>query len=257
MPDSSSTGRSLKTLDTAMEIADTIQQLSGAEIGDLADELNLARSTVHGYIKTMESKGYVVYEDGRYHIGLEFLNKGGHARMRKSEYDFIIAKLNDLAEQTGERVQFIVEESGRGYYIHTSIGENAVEVDAHIGKKIHLHASSAGKAILAHLSEERLELILDRWGTPAYTQETITNREELHDELETIQERGYSLSEQESISGLRAIGVPIQYHDNGQLLGAISLSGPAYRLQGDRFEQEILNTVLGVANEIELDLEYQ
>lgn len=256
MPDSSSTGRSLKTLSTAMELIDTIQELNGAEIGDLVEELNLARSTVHGYVKTLERNGYLVYENENYQIGLEFLNKGGHARTRKSEYDFIIAKLDDLAERTGERVQFIVEENGRGYYIHTSIGENAVEVDAHIGKKIHLHASSAGKAILAHLSEERLELILDQWGTPAYTRQTITNEDELLDEFEMIRERGYALSEQESISGLRAIGVPIQYH-NGELFGAISLSGPAHRLQGERFEQKILDTVLGTANEIELDLEYQ
>ena len=257
MANQSSSGRRLKTLDTAADLIDLIQHRDGAGIADLAEDLDLAESTVHGYVKTLEDRGYLIYEEDEYHIGLEFLCKGGHSRIRKSEYDFIITKLDDLAEQTGERVQFIVEENGRGYYIHTSIGENAVEVDAHIGKKIHLHASSAGKAILAHLSEERTEKILDQWGTPTYTQKTITTRGELIDELEAIRERGYAISDQESISGLRAIGVPIQFHDSGQPLGAISLSGPAHRIQGDRFKQDIPNTILGIANEIELDLEYQ
>lgn len=257
MSDQSSPGRQLKTLITAANLLDLVQDQKGVGITKLSEELELAESTVHGYVKTLESWGYLTYEENKYHIGLEFLNKGGHARTRKPEYDFIIDKLDDLAGQTGERVQFIVEENGRGYYIHTSIGENAVQVDAHIGKKIHLHASSAGKAILAYLPEERFEEVLTEWGTPMYTEQTITDEAALLDELEEIRERGYSVSDQESIEGLRAIGVPIQYQDSDQPLGAISLSGPAHRLQGERFEQEIPNKILGIANEIELDLEYQ
>lgn len=248
--------RPLKTVETAVDIVDAIQRLGGADIGELAREFDLAQSTVHGYVKTLENRGYLTFEDGTYHVGLEFLNKGGHARKRKREYDFIIGKLDDLAEQTGERVQFIVEENGRGYYIHTSIGENAVHVDAHIGKKIHLHASSAGKAILATLPEERVDAILDRWGLPAYTQQTVTTREALFEDLRSIRDVGYATSEQESIDGLRAVGAPIQV-DGDEAIGAISFSGPAHRLTGEWFEDEIPNLVLGVTNEIELDLKYQ
>ncbi|SFT05373.1 IclR family transcriptional regulator [Halostagnicola kamekurae] len=257
MANNTSSGRQLKTLTTAFELIDIIQQQNGMSIESLAKEMDLAQSTVHGYVKTLTNNGYLVYEDGKYHIGLEFLNKGGYARMRKPEYDLIISKLEGLAEQTGERVQFIVEENGRGYYIHTSIGQNAVQVDAHIGKVVHLHASSAGKAILAHLSEDRVKQILNQWGTPTYTQHTITSYEELLEELSTIRDRGYSISDQESISGLRAIGAPIRSQSSGQPLGAISLSGPAHRLKGEWFEQEIPDIVLAVVNEIELDLEYQ
>ncbi|ELY96244.1 IclR family transcriptional regulator [Natrialba taiwanensis] len=257
MVNNPSSGRQLKTLKTAFELVDIIQQQNGMSIESLAKEMDLAQSTVHGYVKTLTNTGYLVYEDGKYHIGLEFLNKGGYARTRKPEYDLIISKLEGLAEQTGERVQFIVEENGRGYYLHTSIGQNAVQVDAHIGKVVHLHASSAGKAILAHLSEDRVKQILNQWGTPAYTQHTITSDEGLLEELSTIRERGYSISDQESISGLRAIGAPIRSQSSGQPLGAISLSGPAHRLKGEWFEQEIPDIVLAVVNEIELDLEYQ
>ncbi|WP_435156694.1 IclR family transcriptional regulator [Haladaptatus sp. DFWS20] len=252
----SSPSRSLKTIETAIDIVDAIQQRGGANAQELAQEFDLAQSTIHGYVKTLENRGYLTHENGEYHVGLEFLNKGGHARKRKREYDFIIRKLDDLAEQTGERVQFIVEENGRGYYIHTSIGENAVQVDAHIGKKIHLHASSAGKAILAYLPEKRVHQILDRWGLPVYTQQTITNRGELENELQSIRDAGYAKSEQESITGLRAVGAPIRPSED-EPIGAISFSGPAHRLTGEWFEEEIPNIVLGVANEIELDLKYQ
>lgn len=252
----SSPSRPLKTVETAIDIVDAIQRSDGSDVQELAREFDLAQSTVHGYVKTLENRGYLTVDDGEYHVGLEFLNKGGHARKRKREYDFIIGKLDDLAEQTGERVQFIVEENGRGYYIHTSIGENAVHVDAHIGKKIHLHASSAGKAILATLPEERVHQILDRWGMPEYTQHTVTDREELFDELHSIREMGYATSEQESITGLRAVGAPIQPYESNPI-GAISFSGPAHRLTGDWYDEEVPNLVLGVANEIELDLKYQ
>jgi DNA-binding IclR family transcriptional regulator len=250
-------GRQLKTIETATDIIDIIQKLNGAEINELAQELDLAQSTVYGYVNTLENQGYLTQEDELYYLGLEFLNKGGHTRTRKSEYEFVIKKVNDLVNRTAERAQFIVEENGRGYYIHTATGENAVHVDARVGKKIHLHASSAGKALLAAFSETRVRQILEQWGTPSYTQQTLTGRDDLLAELSSIRERGYSISDQESIEGLRAIGVAIHPDDDKEPVGAISLSGPAHRLKGTWFEQELPDIVRGVVNEIELDLKYQ
>lgn len=250
-------GRPLKTIETAVEIVDIIQQNDGAELDDIVQQLGLAQSTVYGYVKTLENRGYLIHETGTYHLGLEFLNKGGHIRTRKREYDFIIEKVDDLVDRTAERAQFIVEENGRGYYLHTATGDNAVHVDARIGKKIHLHASSAGKALLAALPDERVDQILDQWGTPSYTKSTLTTPGDLFAELESIRERGYAISDQESIEGLRAIGVVIQPDETVEPIGAISLSGPAHRLKGEWFEQEIPDIVRGIVNEIELDLKYQ
>lgn len=257
MNDDTAPGRTLKTVETAIEIADYIQKCSGADIDEISEEFNIAPSTVHGYVKTLESKGYLTEKNNEFDIGLEFLAKGGYTRTRPSEYDFIIGKVDDLAKRTGERAQFIVEEHGRGYYIHTSTGEQAVQVDAHIGKKIHLHASSAGKAILANLPKRKVEDIIGKWGSPAYTENTITDEQKLFQELDTIQDQGYATSDQESITGLRAVGVPIQPSDSGNLIGAISLSAPIQRLKDGWPNAEIADQVQSTVNEIELEVKYR
>lgn len=252
-----SPGRSLKTIETATTILDTVQRLEGAELSEIAVAVDLAESTVHGYLTTLESLGYLIRNDQHYHIGLEFLNKGGHARARTPAYELIIPKVDNLASQTGERIQFIVEENGYGYYIHVATGENAILVDAHIGKRVHLHASSAGKAILSALPKARVDAILDRRGMPSYTSATITTRSDLTDELAAIDERGYSISNEESISGLTGIGVPIHSDTHGEPIGAISLSVSPHRFDDEYFEDEISNTLLRTVNEIELDLQYR
>lgn len=247
-------GRPLKTVKTAFRVVEIVQTFEGAEIADIANHLNLARSTVHGYVTTLEQDGYLTYEDGVYHLGMEFLNKGGHVRNRKPEYEIIISKVNDLADQTDERAQLIVEEYGLGTYIHTATGDNAVHMNARIGKQSQLHASAAGKAILACLPEKRVTEIIDRHGLPSFTPETITAQDELDDELKAIHDRGYAINDQESVEGLRSIGAPIV--SNETVIGAISISGPAHRMKGDWFTDEIPDIVLGATNELQLNISY-
>lgn len=247
--------RTLGTIERAGAVIDTIQELDGARVSELADHLDLSPSTVHAYLTTLEQARYLVKEGDEYHIGLRFLSVGGYASNRKTGYQLAKQKVRDLAEKTGERAQFIVEEHGRGIQLQMEASDSAVQTDARVGKETYLHASAAGKSILANLGEERVDEIVDRWGLPALTENTITDREKLAEELELIRGRRYSFNKSESIEGLHAVGVPIKAHDDA-ILGALSVSGPANRLEGDWFEDEIPHQLLGVANEIKLNIKY-
>lgn len=247
--------RTLKTIDRTVEIISAIQQLDGARVSELAEHLDLSPGTVHAYLSTLQNARYLVKEGDEYNIGLRFLSVGGYASTQTNGYRFIKRKVKELADMTDERAQFIVEEHGRGFHLYVEVSRSAVQTDARIGKEVALHASAAGKSILANLDEQRVDAIVDRWGLPKKTENTITEREALDVELETIRERGYSFNRSESIDRLRAVGVPIMRQD-GSVLGALSVSGPAKRLRGDRFEAEIPRRLLGVANEIELKIEY-
>lgn len=252
---SSGTG-SLTTIETTLEIVEAIEAMEGARVSELADRLDAPASTIHGHLATLHQQSYLTKEGDEYHIGLQFLNRGGHARQRKEGYRLADEKVEQLAAETGERVQFVVEENGRGYYLHTDIGENAVLADARIGKRIHLHDSSAGKAILAQLPEDRVHSIVDRWGLPAFTEHTTTEREELLEELEEVREQGYALNKEETHKGLHAVGAAVETQQ-GQVLGAFSVSGPSNRLKGERLEQEIPDLLRGITNELELKLSYK
>lgn len=246
-------GRRSKTVVNAFQILEHLRERDGATLTELSDAFGKAKSTVHRYVSTLEHLGYVVREDGVYYPSLQFLDFAEYARNRKPAYVLAKQKVEELAAETEERVQFLVEEHGKGVYVYRSTGSHAVRTDPGIGKTVHLHTIAAGKAILAHLPRRRVEAILDRHGLPARTEHTITDREVLFEALTEIRECGYSLNRQESVEGLHAVGVPI-VGPTDRAIGALSISGPSHRMKGEWFERELPDHLLGLSNEIELNV---
>lgn len=238
-----------------LRILGGLKELDGAGVTELSNYLDIPKSTVHNHLSTLYDSKFVIKQDGDYHLGLRFLDLGETARLNRVESERIKRKVESLAERTGERAQFIVEEHGYGVYIYRSKGKNAVSTDSRIGRHITLQASSAGKAVLAHLPGERVEQILEEIGLPAETENTITDYDELIDELELVRERGYATNKEESTPGLRAVGSPILWPD-GSVVGALSISGPTHRLKGDMLEQELPDLIMGATNEIELNISF-
>jgi DNA-binding IclR family transcriptional regulator len=238
-----------------MSIVEQIRETGGATVTELAAESDLAKSTVHGYLATMHDEGYLVKDGTDYHVGTKFLRLGEHSRTRRQEYSMAAEKVTDLADRTDERAQFVVEEHGRGVFLYRKTGEHAVETNSGTGKRMYLHSTAAGKSILAHLTRENVEAIIDEWGLPAITENTISNREALFDELEAIRDRGYAFNHEENIEGLHAVGAPLVLDEQG-VIGALSISGPTHRMKGDWFDRELPDRLLGIVNELELNIAY-
>lgn len=247
--------RTIRSVETAFDIVEHLKETDGAGVSELAAELDLAKSTVHSHLATLYSKGYVTRDGDTFHVALRFLDLGNYARERDVLYQVGRPKVDELAEQTGEKVWILAEEHGRGIHLYVASGKRSVRTYARTGQLNYLHQLAAGKAILAFLPDERIDEIVDRYGLPARTEDTITDPEELRDELEAIRERGFAQNREESIPGLHAVGVPITDED-GVAIGSLSLSAPAKRLRGERFDEEVPNLLLGIANEIEINMAY-
>jgi DNA-binding IclR family transcriptional regulator len=240
------------TAKTLFDIIEYVQEEQGASLAEAANDLKYAKSTIHRHLTTLKRRGYIVENDG-YYVGLRFLELGERARNRHHAYGLAREKVVELAEETGERAQFIVEEHGQAVYIHRSLGKHAVSTDPGIGKRIPLHSTSAGKAILAAMPDDEVSRILERTKFESITDETITAPERLQEELDQIRERGYAFNIEENLEGLHAVGVPITIGEN-EVIGALSVSGPSHRLTGDLFEEELPSLLLGTANELELNI---
>lgn len=238
-----------------MEIVEKVMELEGAGVSELATELDMAKSTVHGYLATLHQLGYLIKEEETYQLGTRFLQLGEYSRTRKVEYRMAARKVTELANETDERSQFVIEEQGRGVFLYRESGAHGVETGSGTGKRMYLHSTSAGKAILAHLPDGIVDEILNRWGLPAVTSSTITNEDDLRNELAEIRDRGFAINREENIQGLHAVGVPVK-PQGGQVIGALSISGPTHRLKGDYLVKELPNLLLGTANELELNIAY-
>ncbi|MFC6988817.1 IclR family transcriptional regulator [Haloplanus sp. GCM10025708] len=167
-------------------------------------------------------------------------------------YATVQPKIISLAEETQERAQFFVEEHGKIIYVHRVTGANGVDADSRLGRRLPITATAAGKVILAHLPDDRVAEILDDHGFPDLTENTITDREAFLEHLETVRERGYGLNDEEYIKGLRVVSVPVM-DPGGDVVGAISVSGPTYRLDDGRFTETLPKKIKATANEIELN----
>lgn len=245
----------VRTTQTVFRIIQTIFREDTVQLTALAEELGMAKSTMHRHLRTLEELGYVVEEDGFYRIGFKFLRLGEHTRTRIKPYHLAKRKVEELADKTDERAQFIVEEHGRAVYVFRETGKQAVQTDSEIGKRIPLHATAAGKAILAHLPQERVEEIVEVQGLEQLTPNTISSEDTLYNNLESIREKGFSINNGESTEGLRAIGVPVMYEE-GSVLGALSVSAPAHRFEEEELEETVQRLILGTANELELNIRY-
>lgn len=245
----------VNTTGTVFRIVETLRELDGARVTELAEHLDVAASTAHRHLSTLHDLEYVVKDGDVYRLSFKFLRLGEHTRDRRDAYRMAKEKVSDLADETEERAQFIIEEHGQAVYVFRENGVHAVPADSGIGKRIPLHATAAGKAILAHLPDERVDEILDKRGLAAQTTHTTVDETALREELEMVQDRGYSFNKQESIEGLRAVGVVVT-SENDRVLGALSVSGPTHRLKDDFFEEEVPSLLLGTANELELNIKY-
>ena len=251
--DTDNGGRQLQTTMTSLEVIEQLRELDGARVTELAEVLDLSPSTVHAHLSTLVGADYVVKSGDIYHLSLQFLGLADYVRNRRSAYRTAESYTDQLARKTECRAVFAVEENGRGVYMYTYSGKHAVWKYSTVGKRFYLHQTAAGKAILSRLPEERVIAIIEEWGLPASTENTVTDRSDLLEELEVVKDRGVSFNNEEQLEGVKAVGVPVDGSD-GRVAGAFSVASPANRMTEDRFEGEIPKILLGVANEIELNL---
>lgn len=249
MPDSDK--RTIKTADRTFDIVDGLDELGQAGVTELADHLGIPKSTLYQYLATLEERGVVVKQNERYRLSLRFLGYGTKLRDEIPLYKYGRPYLRKLAEETGEIAWIAFEEHGLCVTLGRETGEQGLDKFAgQVGGRSRMHTHAAGKAILAHLPESKVDEIIQEHGLPALTNATIHDRETLFEELATIRERGYSFNDEETIEGLRAVGAPIETGD--EVLGAIAVGGPANRLDGDYYRSELPELVMGAANELKL-----
>ncbi|ELZ32645.1 IclR family transcriptional regulator [Halogeometricum pallidum JCM 14848] len=245
----------VKTARTTFRILETIKAKDEVTLTELTNEFTLSKSSIHNYLKTLEHDGYVVREGNTYRVGLRLLDLGGYARYKEPIYQSAKEEVTKLAEETGEMTNLLVEEHGRGIYLHRANGEQAVTSDSYIGHRVYLHNTALGQAILAHLPNERVDEIIDRHGLPKTTENTITDRDELFDQLERVREEGVAFDDEARLVGLRCVAKPI-VNKEGEIEGAISISGPTSRFQDEHYQTVLPKKLESAANVIELNINY-
>lgn len=248
--------KTIKSVERAFRILECLVRKDGVGVNELAKELDYSPSTVHVHLTTLQQLGYLITVNGEYDISNRFLYFARHAQTRVDGLDVIKANVRRLAEETDERVQFMIEEYGRGIYIDKAEGKHGAPNNTFLGKPRYLHMCASGKAILANLPKERATEIIDYWGLPKQTENTITDEETLFSELEKVREEEIATNKGETVDGLIAVGAPILSVDD-RVIGSISISGPAHRISTNGEVKKVYrDKLIGATEDITLNLRY-
>lgn len=253
--ESGTPGKTIQSVETAFRILEELRDSDHSGVTELADALDISKSTVHHHINTLANENYLERDDGTYKLGLGMLTFGGKARSHQQIFELARDDVDRLAEETGELVRLVVEWDGHGVTLYQSSGDNVEQARSQVGGLQELHCTAAGKAFLAKLPEDRVESVLDVNALTSYTENTITDPDALSEELERTEAQGIAFDDEEYDEGMRCVASAISDH-SGELLGAISVTGPVDRFDEDRFRSEIPHQIRNTVGVVEINTTY-
>ncbi len=240
----------VQSVDRAITVMEILAQRGEAGVSEVAAEIDVHKSTAFRLLGALESRGLVEQagERGKYRLGFGIVRLAGAVTGRIDITQQGRPICERLAEELGETVNIAVMQEHYAINLYQVRGPGAITAHNWVGQLTPLHATSSGKILLAHLPAEERAALLTRAGLKKVTPHTITARTKLEKDLAAVRERGYSLTREELEIGLHAMAAPVRDRD-GNVIAALSASGPAYRLTEQRMH-ELSPVLLKGAEEI-------
>ncbi|MGH7369104.1 MAG: IclR family transcriptional regulator [Candidatus Rokuibacteriota bacterium] len=209
----------------------------GISVRDLSRAIGCGKGTISKMLGTLERKHYVRRDagSGRFALTWRLLALAfGHADQAGMPRVFLPV-LQELADETDELVQLAVVDGDQVLFVAKAEGRGqTIRLLPLVGLWAPLHATATGKLWLSTLPAKEVSRVLGRQ-LPAVSPRTITSLAVLRVELQRIRAAGYALADEELAEGGRAVAAPIRR--DGEMVGAVALSGPAYRLSVDRLRE--------------------
>jgi DNA-binding IclR family transcriptional regulator len=245
----------VQSVDRAISVLELLARNGESGITEIAGELGVHKSTASRLLSVLEARGLVeqLGERGKYAIGFGIVRLAGAATGRMD-----LAKLGRqvcqaLAESLGETVNIAVADDGVAINISQARGSAAITTQNWTGQRTPLHATSSGKILLAYMPDVERKRLLRR-KLERYTPRTTTDPDTLTAELDRVLEDGYAACYEELEVGMHAVAVPV-HGPSGDVVAALSASGPSYRLSKQRVRQ-IVRPMIDAAQELSEQLGY-
>jgi IclR family transcriptional regulator, KDG regulon repressor len=224
-------------------------------VREAATKLKIAKSSAHDLMSSLAQLGFLNRtEENRYRLGWRLVTLSetllATTELRKEAHPV----MEELAAQYQETIHLAVLDGMQAVYVNKLEGKQAVRVElTSLGARLYAHCSALGKVLLAYCSEEEVKRIIQTAGLPRFTDNTITEAEELLQNLIKIRKQGYAYDMEEILPDLCCVAAPI-YNYTGQVIAAISMSIPAYRFR--RSQTEFREGIIRAAKTISARLGY-
>ena len=198
-------------------------------LSEISKMVGLHKSTTAGIINTLKAEGFIEQSesDGKLRLGLSLFSLAVQAR--RGLVEICEPHLNKLLELTGETVNLAIFDISEIVYIAKKECTHSIRIITSVGSRLPVYCTAIGKVILAFMERSKVETIIDSINLTPLTEYTITDREELFKALDSIAKEGVAYDLEEFQEGLICVASPL-FHREGDIAGAISISGPVSRL---------------------------
>jgi|SRR4051794_1189061 IclR family transcriptional regulator, acetate operon repressor len=220
-------------------VLDVLEVVAGAggemALSDIASASGVPLPTVYRLTRTLVDRGYMrQLPNRRYALGSRLIPLGEVAGAMLGTWARPV--LEGLVSELGESANLAALDGDRAVYIGQVPSKHSMRMFTEVGRRVNLHSTGVGKAILSLLPDEEVRALVGRAGMSAQTPHTITDVDALITALHRIRRDGYSIDEGEQEVGVRCVAVPIAGATSRM---AVSVSGPAVRMTSALVERAI------------------
>lgn len=228
----------VQSVDRAVTVLEILAQRGEAGVSEVAELIDVHKSTAFRLLGALEAHGMVEQEGerGKYRLGFGIVRLAGAVTGRIDVTKHGRAICERLADTLGETMNIAVLESHHVINLDQVRGQSAITAQNWVGRLTPMHCTSSGKVLLAHLTEKRRDELLAAAGMDRMTGRTVTSRRKLETELVEVREQGYAMTVEEYEEGLNAMAAPVRSRD-GEVVAALTASGPAFRLTEERMHE--------------------
>jgi len=202
---------------------------------DLSRQMGLTKPNVYRLLSTLCELGYAQKDpvSSQYAPTLKLWEMGSRLVQDIDLVAVAHPRLRKLCEDTGESVQLTVFDAGFAVYVDKVDSEQPIKATTNIGTRVPATAISTGKAMLAWMPAEALDLAIAN--LKRFTPSTHMNRKEIEADLERTRARGYAVNAGEYRGGVCGVGFPIRDR-MGTVIAAIGIWGAEENILGPRKE---------------------
>jgi IclR family transcriptional regulator, pca regulon regulatory protein len=230
-------------------------------IADIAEELDMSRSTTHRYVITLVALGYLEQGASRkYRLGLRVTDLGMSALNSTGLREHAHPYLEELRQRTSYTTNLSVLDGTDILYVDRvrsyRRGQNQIDLGLHTGSRLPAYCTAMGKLLLATLPEpEQRELIasmkLTRRGP-----NTIIAKKALRDELDAIEAAGFAVDDEELAADLYAIAAPVR-DEARDVVAAVNLAAHSSMISLEELVDALGPHLISTADRISARLGYR
>lgn len=236
----------LRAVTRTLDLLDVIATTEGKlDLTTLAKASGLHPATALRYLASLEARGLIRHSrEAGYQLGARLFELGSAFVRRTSFADEVQPVLEDLARRVEETASAGILDESSVLYLAIVQGQRELGIQSSPGLRHPAYCTSLGKAILAQLPWDEAKAVLDVVPRQRLTSKTRVDLLEIRRDFDSIRQLGYAVDDEERQEGVICIGAPVFDH-TGAVAGALSISGPAFRVT--RSKPEVVEAVVAAS----------